>query len=75
MLDVHVGAVWDCVHTYVTNDGFYSYVRDKLDVINTAPHFVAYVERFRADPRLNRYRFRRAAVEKHGVRSFGWPKD
>ena len=72
MLDVHVGAFWDSLYTTMTNDGVYRSLKESLDVTNTAPHWAAYVERFRAHPSLNRYRFRKLAVEKHGVRSAGW---
>lgn len=75
MLDVHVGAFWDGLYTHLTNDGIYNSLREKVDVTNSAPNWVAYVERFRAHPQLNRYRFRKLAVEKHGVRSAGWDKD
>jgi glutathione S-transferase len=76
MLDVHVASMWDCIYAPLTNEGeIFTHVRGLTDVTNTAPNWVAYVERFRAHVQLNKYRFRKLAVEKHGIRSAGWPKD
>jgi glutathione S-transferase len=74
MLDVHCGAMWDSIYTHAINEGVYKTFHDVLDAKNFAPHWCAYMERFRAHPAIHKYRFRNMAVEKHGLRARDWPQ-
>jgi len=76
MLDIHVGTLWDYICLRLTSEAdIFNDVRGLIDVKNTAPNLLAYVERFRAHAQLHNYRFRKLAVEKHGIRAAGWPKE
>jgi len=68
--------MWDCLYAPLTYEAeIFKHVQGLTDVKNKAPNWVAYVERFRAHAHLHNYRFRKLAVEKHGIRSAGWAKD
>lgn len=74
MLDVHFAGVWEFVFQVVMSPGAYKFAADHLDVRTNAPHWVAYMERFRCHPLIYPYRFRHVASEKHGYRALGWEK-
>ena len=72
-LDIHCGAMWDII--FLMDKGCYADVGDKLKILENAPKWAAYMEKFRAHPILKNYCFMEKASEAHGVRSRAWNKD
>lgn len=74
MLDVYCGAMWDSVYTRAINESAHKTFHDAFQAKTVAPHWCAYMEKFRAHPAIHKYRFRNLAVEKHGLRMKDWPQ-
>ena len=72
-LDLAFGAMWDII--FLMDKGCYADVGEKLKIRETAPNWVAYMERFRAHPILKDHCFIEQASEAHGTRSRAWNKD
>ncbi len=73
-LDVHVGAMWDCIYASLKASAFAD-ASARANLAERSPKWVAYIERLRAHPKIAPTCFNLEVADRHATRARGWKAD